>query len=227
MPLGLYSILEGMRFRSSVMKRAQEKPAADEPPSLRARLGHLYLSNALSARQVQGLAAAAASSGASGVEALAAAGASGLHDQNAARDVLRSLLRQRRGVWPELYRAPVPVLDRKTNQPTQASLAFLLPHSVLALWVAEEPEVVKRLVPREGSTLRNHTATVAQELEVPIQQMVPIGLHGDGVPRSRDRTKSLEVWSFNFPAADSRLRVPFLWTWGGVRREGRHDGFHS
>ena len=58
-------------------------------------------------------------------------------------------------------------------------------------------------------------AAVARELHVGEGQIVPLGLHGDGVPFDSQRTRSLELLHLNFPATGSPLRVPVV----GVPKE--------
>ena len=92
-------------------------------------------------------------------------------------------------------------------------LAFMLPHAVVGHLHRLDPTVADRLRPSADHCpeLWAHLCTVAAELGQPAEHFVPLGLHGDGVPFNALRTRSLEVFSMNFPAAvgpAKAVRVP-------------------
>jgi hypothetical protein len=165
-------------------------------------VGELFLSNSVSASSAQRLLADASAAGAKHVADLARVGGAGKHPKNACRDLMRRMLRGRRRHWPPLYKAAIVAKDPKGDDEVSVPVSFLLPHAVVGHLMGRAPGSLEHLLPTatRAPELREHIAQVSADLGLAGQVFVPLGLHGDGVPYNADRTKSLEVYSFNFPA---------------------------
>lgn len=176
----------------------------------RENVSELFLDNALSGQRAQSVFADAVAAGAAGVRDLARAGTSGKHPGNCNRDLLTTMLKTAKRNWPPLYKAKIRVRDLKTGQEVRAPLPFLLPHAVLHKWLLKDPALLRKLT-AISSEMQVKVSAVAAELGCNAADIVPFGLHGDGVPFNSERSRSLEVWSFNFPCEDEvmrRFRVP-------------------
>ena len=196
-------------------KRGAGQQAAPEDPAKRFRsdVGRLFLDNVLSGQVTQHLAASASSAGARGVADLAKVGASGKHAGNCARDLLSRLAKGHRRAWGPFYYASVPLLNLRTGEEETKQLPFLLPHVVVYTILKRDPGMVVWLGPKEEDALA-HCSEVARELKcLPGEVVLPLGLHGDGVPFNAQRTKSIEIFSWNFtglPWPEGGLRVPMI-----------------
>lgn len=109
-------------------------------------------------------------------------------------------------------------------------LAFLLPHAVLGHIVGKNPSLLPRLqaTPDRCPELFGHVASVCGDLKRNPVGVVPVGLHGDGVPFNAQRTRSLELFSINMPAFEQTgpaLRIPVT----GVPKQfiEKHKTFHD
>ena len=89
-----------------------------------------FLESKLSGRDIAALARGARNSGAGDVNDLAKVGAGGRHPQNAARNLMRALLKETD--MPPLFHHPVKLWNKETNQQDMITIPFLLPHQVLA-----------------------------------------------------------------------------------------------
>ena len=150
------------------------------------------------------------------LQAATDAGAEGAEDlarttclKNARRDLARKLLKGSR--WPKLYWADVPVKNLKKPEETKTvKLPFLLPREWIPQYVKlpDAWDDVQNLDP----WLRERRAEVAGQLQVSPEKLVPIGLHGDGVPIGGNMNEdSLDVFNINLVSSTSHsaLRVPF------------------
>ena len=170
---------------------------------LRAVVRELFMTNELSAAQASRVARAGQASGAQGVEDLAAAGARGTN-KNIHRDLMRSLTKG--CVLPPLYMAKVPVWNNGGQE--LVDFPLLLPHEVLAHLHKANPQLLARALPSPEvhPELCAIVATTEQELKTG-PCLVPLGLHGDGVPYTKGQ--SLEAVSWNLVAQPLWERVLF------------------
>ena len=114
------------------------------------------------------------------------AGAQGKHPQNAKRDLMRTLLRG--SSLPSYY-----WMDVQTHGGQICAVPLILPHELFAL-LTQKADVSKlTAVHPELEDLRT---TLASSLALDPKALVPIGLHGDGVPHQK--AKSIKVLSWNF-----------------------------
>ena len=172
-------------------------------------LGKYFLTNVLSARQAHELASSSVASSALGVDALSKAGAHGKHPGNMCRDLLRTLLQG--CSWPEPYWAQVLVRDKGSGTDTLVDFPVLLPHEFFDNLVKankEKLELFKASVDHAPELL-----PLVQEFAfafgVDAAKVIPLGLHGDGVPFAAKMTDSLEQLSWNFCAQPASQRILF------------------
>ena len=145
----------------------------------------MFLDNILSGSQLQELCAKATGAGAAGVEDLARAGASGACAGNAKRDLLRTMLRE--SGLPPLYFFKCPVKDPRKNTEVEVELPCLLPHELLWHLMTRAPAARRQeiLDASHGfGKVRNLLDEWCAQFDLDPANVVPLGLHGDGVPFS-------------------------------------------
>ena len=170
-------------------------------------VSQLQLSNKLSAVETQHLASTASGAGALGVGPVAATGAHGVWPGNIHRDLLRLYLKDT--TVPEPYFAEVPIHDPRLDEDhVKVMLPFLLPHEMINAIIKKSLAVARDLseLP-DGSPLDDAATAFARDLNVARELVIPIGIHGDGVPHKRN--KSVQVFSWNFLAKGMSERFLF------------------
>lgn len=172
-------------------------------------MGEYFLTNTLSAQQLHTLASSSAASGAQGLQDLVAAGAHGTAPQNLARDLLRTCTRG--SPWPAPYFADIPVMNKATRQESMASIPVLLPHEMLEAIAHANPEMIKAFVAAniEEPQLKATATEWAAMFQKDMNKIIPLGLHGDGVPFAAKMRDSLEQLSWSFAADPCAPRVLF------------------
>lgn len=128
--------------------------------------------------------------------------------KNAKRDFMRKM--QQDNDWPGLYWAEVPFADLKTGKIIRRKMPFLLPHEWLPLYMRHEG-ARDDLSPQEES-VRAHLQKMAAQLRVDLDELVGLGLHGDGVPINGTMNEdSLEVFNLNMTTSrlHKGMRIPF------------------
>ena len=152
----------------------------------------MFLRNRVSGFTTQQLAHKATKAGASGVDAFAKAGTSGRHRGNISRDLLRKMLRGCR--LPLLYWALIPMRDPKTEQNNVLTwMPFLLVHEVLAaLW-----DVLGDALYEPSPTVEKNlkASCKANGIDFNKQVVLPLGVHGDGVPNQAHKTIVAFTWN--------------------------------
>ena len=125
---------------------------------------------------------------------------------------MRRILKDRRGFWPKPWQLQVPLWSKKQQREVTGTIYMMLPHSIVGHWLQKVPDVLPKLLPTASRSpeFLPLCDAVARELRVGEGQIVPLGLHGDGVPFDSQRTRSLELLHLNFPATGSPLRVPLV-----------------
>ena len=99
---------------------------------------------------------------------------------NAARTLRRSMLKTST-VWGHLYWAKIPCKNRSNKQVEEIDCPFLLPHE----WVSDymyQAGAMEEAMPEPGSVQSQELARMCKAWGCPEGSMVPLGLHGDGVP---------------------------------------------
>ena len=102
-----------------------------------------------------------------------------------------------------MYWAPVPLVDPKTNSVSGVDIPFLLPHEWLAaIWSDEFLNIDPCM-----AHLQAVRASVCASLKLDPNECAPLGLHGDGVPHTKN--KSIECLSWSVCGVDGCERVLF------------------
>ena len=99
---------------------------------------------------------------------------------NAARTLRRSMLKTSK-VWGHLYWAKIPCKNRSSKEVEEIDFPFLLPHE----WVSDymqQAGAMEEAMPEPGSVQSQELARMRKAWGCPEGSMVPLGLHGDGVP---------------------------------------------
>ncbi len=178
---------------------------ASQDEDLRQVIKELFLLNDISGPKASRLARAGAKSGADGVKDLSAAGGEGKHPKNYHRDIMRNLLRDCR--LPSLYFAKVPL--SMDGQVLEQDFPFLLPHEMLVVLANQCPSELATAKGDPDSTpeLCAIVRRTEVELGLSVGSLIPLGLHGDGVPYSK--RQSLEALSWNLPGKPLWDRILF------------------
>ena len=174
--------------------------------AFRRHVSTLYLRNQLSGLETAHLVRSAKSSGASGVADLSRAGASGAHPGNSSRDLLTSLMKGNKSPAP--YWVEIPVSDpKKPGKQCKALVPVLLMHEMFHFVL--EGVALASVVAFEGAGLESKRKKFAADYNLDHRKVVPIGLHGDGVPHKAKGRGSVEVMSWSFAAQPCWERVLF------------------
>jgi hypothetical protein len=124
--------------------------------------------------------------------------------KNQARDLLRKLLKETKG-WPPLYWAKIRMWDIDKQEIVMKLLPFYLPHELLYAIKQNSNLSLLQQVPVP------HLQTAATELHVSLDDLIAVGLWGDGTPCNWDRSESLESFTMSLPGVHStheNLRLP-------------------
>ena len=115
--------------------------------------------------------------------------------QNLARDLLRD----------------IPVRDKATRQETMASMPFLLPHEMLEVIAQANPETIEAFVAAsiKEPQLKATANAWAEMFQNSMNKIIPLGLHGDGVPFAAKMRDFLEQLSWSLAADPAAPRILF------------------
>ena len=139
--------------------------------------------------------------------------------KNAARTWQRWM--RKHSSWPELYWAAVPLKQPRTKEVVQQQVPFLLPHEWLADYFLQ-PGAVEEALPAQNSPLGQELQRVKEAWDIKREPeegsepeqgrpMVPLGMHGDGVPvQGRMNQSTCDFITINLPASNAfqAKRVP-------------------
>ena len=110
--------------------------------------------------------------------------------------------------WPALYNAKVRVGNIKKQAEEVKTIPMLLPHEILAA-LARSSDLAALC---DLSSLYGDAAAHMENAKVQLQDqnLVALGLWGDGCPCNWDRSESLEVFSLSLPGVKGHenLRIP-------------------
>ena len=178
-----------------------KRKAAEE--AFRQQLKHRVLTNQLSAKESHIDFKVAEAAGAQGAQDLL----STAPGKNSKRDLLNKLLKSNE--WPGLYWAKIPLCDLKTGGEKLTWVPFLLPHEWVPMYANQRSALEDLQV--QDPELQDRLTALGQQLKTPF--LVPLGLHGDGVPIGGNMTPdSLDVFNLTLisSAKHSHVRVPFV-----------------
>ena len=202
-----------------------QKVPADK--RLRLRIGNLLLTNSVSAQEAGRLYEDAAASGASHVKDMAALASKRKDKVPRKRDILRKLSKNRH--WPPLYYAQLPLWDMQQQKDVLGAVPLWLPHELLYKLqgkAANDSSMCNLDMLEEGELqlLRQ----CAEKACVAPTSCIGLGIWGDGVPLTRERSQSAELLTLNIltSAKWGALRLPLAMmqkhlmvkqaTWDGV-----------
>ena len=191
--------LRGGARQRTLRSVPDESIVHQEAQDFRAYVAKLFLTNRFSSRETVELVTKARAAQAMGVDDLVT---SQEHHQNASRDLLRRLLRN--VTMPDLYWAKAPVADPDTGVTFETSLPVILPHELLPIIVQNYAR--EDLWELHPGARRVHAEVCAKVGLNPLD-VLPLGLHGDGVPHQKG--KSIEVLSWNFLSKNVHTRFLF------------------
>ena len=151
-----------------------------------------FLRNRISGFTTQQLADKATKAGAVGVETFARAGKHGKLRGNISRDILRQMVKG--CALPLLYWALIPMRDPKSHQNNVLTwMPFLLVHEVLAALWAVHGEGLYKTTPSVEKNLK--ASCKANGLDFDKEVVLPLGVHGDGVPNQAHKTIVAFTWN--------------------------------
>ena len=139
--------------------------------------------------------------------------------KNAARTWQRWM--RKHSSWPELYWAAIPLKNNRTKEVVQQQVPFLLPHEWLADYFLQ-PGAVEEALPTQNSPLGQELQRVKEAWDIKREPeegsepeqgrpMVPLGMHGDGVPvQGRMNQSTCDFITINLLASNAfqAKRVP-------------------
>ena len=179
--------------------------STNQPDNFRKTIGRLFLDNHLSGLQAHTLLEAAKADGCAGIDDLAKAGARGKLPGNLHRDLLRGLLRAT--IWPHVYYAAIPVKDPATSAVYTVPFPFLLPHEMM--FELKNHVRLQEFTAAGNPAMEKLVADFSKTFRLAAEDLIPIGLHGDGAPFATKMRDSLEQLSWNFLAGSKNKRFVF------------------
>jgi hypothetical protein len=208
--LGLPSRRWGARSRSPRTSREPDSPPDEGQPidlakDFRNYISELFMENSVPGTTTQKIFQKASGAGAQGSEDLAKCGASGKRKGNAHRDLMRGIMRG--CTFPSEYWAYVPILNKATQEVEEVPLPALLPHEVLAHFLENDETLLEIWAATPGHAIFGHVHRWCAKMEVDLQKMIPLGIHGDGVPFAAKMRDSLECISWNILTDGAGLRA--------------------
>ena len=127
--------------------------------------------------------------------------------KNAHRDLMRKIMRG--CTYPDEYWAYVPVFNKGSQEVEEVPLPALLPHEALAHFIENDGTLLKSWATNPGHTIFHHVQRWCESMGVDMSKMIPLGIHGDGVPFAAKMRDSLECISWNILTDGAGLRLLF------------------
>ena len=128
--------------------------------------------------------------------------------KNASRTLKRFMRKNKR--WGHFYWCQIPMWFPKTKSISLEWLPFLLPHEWLTDYMYQKG-AKEEAMPEKGTYTSQRLAEATKAWKEPLDTMIPVGLHGDGVPiQGRMNQSTLDFWTVNLPASEKwgSQRVP-------------------
>jgi len=177
----------------------------DEDGDFKDFVAELFVCNTVTGPVTQKLYRKAGRAGAEGVSELGKVGNSGKAVGNIHRDLMRKLMKG--CTFPEPYWCLVPFLNKETGEEEMHETPVLLPHEVFAWFVEKDPEKIALWRPTPGHTIFHHAERWCEQFDVDIMHLIPLGIHGDGVPFAATMRDTLECISCNILTDKSGVRI--------------------
>jgi hypothetical protein len=177
----------------------------DEDGDFKDFVAELFVCNTVTGPVTQKLYRKAGRAGAEGVPELGKVGNSGKAVGNIHRDLMRKLMKG--CTFPEPYWCLVPFLNKETGEEEMHETPVLLPHEVFAWFVEKDPEKIALWRPTPGHTIFYHAERWCEQFDVDIMHLIPLGIHGDGVPFAAKMRDTLECISYNILTDKSGARI--------------------
>jgi hypothetical protein len=125
--------------------------------------------------------------------------------KNVARDIRRKM--KKGSKWPSQYVVNLTVFDPKTQTTKKMQVPFWLPHEVVGTLFQANGSALLQSSVLDRAALR-HLQETSAKMACQSSDVLALGLWMDATPFNRDRSKSLEIVSLNFPGLDTDLRIP-------------------
>ena len=101
--------------------------------------------------------------------------------------------------WGHFYWCQIPMWSPKTKSISLEWLPFLLPHEWLTDYMYQKG-AKEEAMPEKGTCTSQRSAEATKAWKEPLDTMIPVGLHGDGVPIQGMHQSTLDFWTLNLPA---------------------------
>ena len=102
----------------------------------------------------------------------------------------------------------VPTHDPKTGRNrVMATIPILLVHEMLVAMIVGGGQQLSDFIPDVASPIYKVLEAACDRVKIGVEGVIPLGIHGDGVPRQKRR--SLQVWSWNSLANPLAERILF------------------
>lgn len=201
------TVAMGMFHKRTVPDAGEEATGAKR---LRSGLHDVFLGNELSANKVQYLAQAGHDAGLDHLRDIAlAVGRGNKSRKNIHRNILNAF--SKRCQWPGLYYAPVRVWSLKQMKEVTVQLPFQLPHELLRALASHNSVAALANQASLSASTKAHVAGAAAALGVRPEELISLGIWGDGVPCNWDRSQSMDMFTMFMPGLPpglQELRVP-------------------
>ena len=111
--------------------------------------------------------------------------------------------------FPDPYWVEVPFLNKETGLVEIQECPVLLPHEVLAYFVEKDASRLSSWMPTPAHGVIHNAVDWCNKFGEDMRSMIPLGLHGDGVPFASKMRDSLECISWNILTDASGVRILF------------------
>ena len=119
--------------------------------------------------------------------------------KNASITLKRFMWKKKR--WGHFYWCQIPMWSPKTKSISLEWLPFLLPHEWLTDYMYQKG-AKEEAMPEKGTCTSQRSAEATKAWKEPLDTMIPVGLHGDGVPIQGMHQSTLDFWTLNLPASE-------------------------
>jgi hypothetical protein len=110
---------------------------------------------------------------------------------------------------PVPYWDDVPFVNMDTGHVDMHESPVLLTQEVLAYYIKQAPTILSSWIPTPTHAVSNNAQHWCNSFANDIRSMIPLGVHGDGVPFASNMKDSLESISWHILTYYSGLRLHF------------------